>query len=75
MAYPELWHSIMIEAAATFALTLLAGLATYAYRMWQLPKLQAETIAELRQLRIAIGQLSEQFRKDTPLRHGDFDNA
>lgn len=61
---PELWHTVISEAIATALVSIAGGALVYAWRMWQLPKLQAETIQELRELRIAIGQLSEQIRRN-----------
>lgn len=73
MPYPELWHSVAIEALATLVIAMLTGIATYAYRMWQVPKYQAQIVQELRELRLAIARLTEQMRAGAHTHAGDID--
>ena len=75
MVMSQLWTDILNEVIGAIAVAGVVAFLTYAYRMWQLPKLQADTITELRELRNAIAQLSEQMRKTCGFRTGDLNDA
>lgn len=71
MPFPLQWETVINEVAGGILLAIIGAAIAFGYRMWVLPGLQAQTILEIRQLRLAIGQLTNALRESTRGERGD----